>query len=48
MDITTVRIGVTLISFVVFLGILGWAWSKRNQDHRLPIERLRPAKAHRG
>jgi len=31
MDITTVRIGVTLISFVVFLGILGWAWSKRNQ-----------------
>ena len=32
MDITTVRIGVTLISFVVFLGILGWAWSKRNQS----------------
>ncbi|MEY5098563.1 MAG: hypothetical protein RJA36_1282 [Pseudomonadota bacterium] len=31
MDITTVRIGVTLISFVVFLGILAWAWSKRNQ-----------------
>ena len=32
MDITTVRIGVTLISFVVFIGIMGWTWSKRNRS----------------
>ena len=31
MDITDVRIGVTLISFVVFIGIVFWAWSRRNQ-----------------
>jgi cytochrome c oxidase cbb3-type subunit 4 len=31
MDITDVRIAVTLISFVAFIAILRWAWSRRNQ-----------------
>jgi len=31
MDINDVRIGVTVISFVVFLGIVVWALSKRNK-----------------
>lgn len=31
MDITDVRIGVTLVSFAVFIGICYWAWSRRNQ-----------------
>ncbi|MFW9594825.1 MAG: cbb3-type cytochrome oxidase subunit 3 [Macromonas sp.] len=31
MDINDVRIVVTLTSFVLFIGIWGWAWSKRNQ-----------------
>ena len=31
MDINDIRIGVTVISFVVFLGIVVWALSKRNK-----------------
>ena len=31
MDITDVRIGVTLISFVAFIGIMVWTWSRRNK-----------------
>ena len=33
MDINDVRIVVTLTSFVLFIGIWGWAWSKRNQSN---------------
>ena len=29
MDINTVRIATTLGSFVLFVGIVWWAWSKR-------------------
>jgi cytochrome c oxidase cbb3-type subunit 4 len=30
MDLNDLRIGVTLLSFVVFAGIVRWAWSRRN------------------
>ncbi|OGB73089.1 CcoQ/FixQ family Cbb3-type cytochrome c oxidase assembly chaperone [Malikia spinosa] len=32
MDITDVRIGVTLISFVAFIAIMAWACSGRNKS----------------
>jgi cytochrome c oxidase cbb3-type subunit 4 len=31
MDINTLRAIVTVITFVVFIGIVAWAWSRRNQ-----------------
>jgi len=30
MDINTLRIAVTVASFVIFVGILVWAWKRRN------------------
>ena len=33
MDLNDLRAGVTLLSFLVFLGVMGWAWSNRNR-HR--------------
>ncbi|ADI30287.1 MULTISPECIES: cbb3-type cytochrome oxidase subunit 3 [Methylotenera] len=30
MDITTLRIAATIISFIVFVGILIWVWRNRN------------------
>ncbi len=30
MDINTLRIVATVASFVVFVGILAWAWQRRN------------------
>jgi cytochrome c oxidase cbb3-type subunit 4 len=43
MDITTMRVVVTLASFVCFAGIWVWAFSRRNQPDfdeaaRLPFE----------
>jgi cytochrome c oxidase cbb3-type subunit 4 len=43
MDITTLRIIATLLSFVTFIGILVWAWSRRRAQafeaaSRLPFE----------
>jgi len=43
MDITTLRIAATLVSFVTFIGILVWAYSRRNTPRfdeaaRLPFE----------
>ena len=43
MDINTLRAVVTLASFVTFIGIVRWAWSKRrNADFaeaaKLPFE----------
>ncbi|HWT28252.1 MAG TPA: cbb3-type cytochrome c oxidase subunit 3 [Methylophilaceae bacterium] len=43
MDINTLRILVTVVSFVLFVGIVIWAWRGRNtQDFRqaanLPFE----------
>ena len=32
MDINDLRSIVTLVSFLTFLGIVAWAWSKRNKD----------------
>jgi len=32
MDINTIRIATTLVSFVLFVGIVWWAWSKRRAD----------------
>lgn len=31
MDINTLRSVVTLLSLLAFVGIVWWAWSKRNQ-----------------
>lgn len=43
MDVTTLRIVATLASFVTFIGIWVWAWSRRNatafeEAARLPFE----------
>ena len=32
MDINTLRIAVTVTSFVIFVGILIWAWERRNTE----------------
>ncbi|MFW2357114.1 cbb3-type cytochrome oxidase subunit 3 [Hydrogenophaga sp.] len=32
MDINDLRSIVTVISLLTFLGIVAWAWSKRNKD----------------
>ena len=32
MDINTLRSGITAVSFVVFIGIVWWAWSARNKS----------------
>lgn len=42
MDINTLRSIVTVISLLVFLGIVAWAWSRRNRERfdeaaRLPF-----------
>ena len=43
MDVTTLRIVATLVSFATFVGIVAWAWSRRNapafdEAARLPFE----------
>lgn len=43
MDINTLRSVVTVISLLVFLGIVAWAWSRRNRERfdeaaRLPFQ----------
>ena len=43
MDVNDLRIATTLLSFAAFIGIVVWAWSKRNQADfdeaaRLPFE----------
>jgi cytochrome c oxidase cbb3-type subunit 4 len=43
MDITTLRIAATLVSFITFIGILAWAYSRRRESafeaaSRLPFE----------
>jgi len=32
MDVNDLRAGVTLLSFVTFLGLMAWAWSRKNRD----------------
>lgn len=43
MDLNTLRSLVTVISLLVFLGIVAWAWSRRNRERfdeaaRLPLQ----------
>ncbi|OOG36797.1 cbb3-type cytochrome c oxidase subunit 3 [Polaromonas sp. A23] len=43
MDVTTLRIIATLVSFATFIGIWYWAFSRRNKERfdeaaRLPFE----------
>ncbi|RZL07441.1 MAG: CcoQ/FixQ family Cbb3-type cytochrome c oxidase assembly chaperone [Rubrivivax sp.] len=43
MDITTLRVLATVASFATFIGILGWAFARRNaaafeEAARLPFE----------
>jgi len=43
MDLTTLRIGATVACFVVFMGIVAWAFSRRNtrrfaEAAQLPFE----------
>nr|WP_291024512.1 cbb3-type cytochrome c oxidase subunit 3 [Hydrogenophaga sp.] len=43
MDINTLRSAVTVISLLVFLGTVAWAWSRRNRERfdeaaRLPFQ----------
>jgi len=42
-DITTLRVAATVACFAVFIGIVVWAWSRRNakafqEAARLPFE----------
>jgi len=42
-DINTLRVIATVVSFVTFLGIWGWAWSRKNrarfeEDGRIPFQ----------
>ncbi|TMU77229.1 MULTISPECIES: cbb3-type cytochrome oxidase subunit 3 [Hydrogenophaga] len=43
MDINTLRSVVTVISLLAFVGIVAWAWSRRNRERfdeaaRLPFQ----------
>lgn len=43
LDINTLRSAATVVSFVTFIGIVWWAWSKRRTDDfseaaKLPFE----------
>ena len=48
MDINLLRSIVTVVAFVVFIGIVFWAWSRRNKERfdeaaRLPSSRIESA-----
>jgi len=32
MDLNDIRAGITLVSFLLFLGIMGWTWARRRRD----------------
>ena len=40
MDLNLIRIGVTLLSFALFIGIVAWAWSRRSQAGFAEAEQL--------
>jgi cytochrome c oxidase cbb3-type subunit IV len=47
MDVNVLRIAVTVVSLFVFVGIVAWAWSRRNQAAfdeaaQLPFQESRP------
>jgi cytochrome c oxidase cbb3-type subunit 4 len=31
MSVNELRIAITILSFVAFIGVVAWAWSRRNQ-----------------
>lgn len=33
MDVNDLRVIVTVLSFVTFIGIWAWAWSRKNREH---------------
>ena len=46
-DVNVLRIAVTVISLLVFIGIVVWAWSRRNkaafdEAAQLPFQETRP------
>ena len=46
-DVNVLRILVTVVSFFVFVGIVAWAWSRRNkaafdEAAQLPFQETRP------
>lgn len=46
-DVNVLRIAVTVISLLVFIGIVVWAWSRRNkaafdEAAQLPFQESRP------
>ncbi|MBC7715940.1 MAG: CcoQ/FixQ family Cbb3-type cytochrome c oxidase assembly chaperone [Pseudorhodobacter sp.] len=46
-DVNLLRVAVTVVSFVVFIAIVVWAWSRRNQAAfdeaaQLPFQESRP------
>jgi cytochrome c oxidase cbb3-type subunit IV len=47
MDVNVLRIAVTVLSLAIFVAIVVWAWSRRNQAAfdeaaRLPFQESRP------
>jgi cytochrome c oxidase cbb3-type subunit 4 len=40
MDVNDLRILVTVVAFLMFLGIAVWAWSRRNRAHFDEASRL--------
>ena len=52
MDVNDLRIAVTIISFACFIGIVVWAWSRRNrsrfdEDAQIPfLDERRPGDPH--
>ena len=50
MSVNELRIAVTIVSFVAFIGIVAWAWSRRNRASfdeaaRLPFADERESKS---
>jgi cytochrome c oxidase cbb3-type subunit 4 len=48
MDVNELRTAVTLLSFIAFIGIFAWAWSRRNasgfsEAAQLPFRDSEPA-----
>ena len=48
MDVNDLRNAVMLLLFVAFIGVVAWAWSRRNQARfdeaaNLPFAEVRPA-----
>ena len=40
MNLNDLRIAVTILSFVAFVGVVRWAWSQRNQSRFSEAARL--------